>query len=171
MPNWVDTNWQVTLPTNKVTRFLNYFLESEDKDKLRGKYLYRTFIDKSSISQVETEPDITCLAFVSQSAWSLESILNDSGIEKGIVRCPSLDKICVDCDVINLSADGDEPCMCFREHILWDLTCGLSYDKEDVTPWSCDHCSSMGYWEDYDENIDHSVCPECGHKFNDEEDN
>lgn len=168
MPNWVGTKWNVTLPTDKVKRFLNYFLSSDEIDQLRGRYLYRTFIEQDSIDSVETTPGISALAFFSYSAWSLESILIEHE-KDGKVICPSLDWVCRDCGVIHLKADGDEPMMAFREFIEWDPQNGLSHDAEDVTIWMCEHCHTMGYWEDEDPDADRTICPSCGEKLEEEE--
>lgn len=164
MPNWVGTSWNVTLPTDKVTRFLNYFLTSDKIDELRGRFLYRTFIDVNSISTMETSSGVTSLNFFSNSAWSLGSILKDHD-KNGRVICPSLDWVCKDCEVIFLEARGDEPMMCFREYIEWDPTNGLSFNSEDVTPWCCEECCTMGYWEDEAPDVDRTICPACGHKL------
>lgn len=170
MPNWVTTNWQVTLPTNKVKRFLNYFLRSDDVDKLKGRFLYRTFIDKCSINITPTGKDTSFITFVSDSAWTLESIINEhEEDEGGYKRCITLEELCRECDVIDLKAVGDEGGEGFRETVLYDDVSGLSYQSEDITPWFCDSCNTYGFWEDYEENIDRSVCPECNHKFEDEE--
>lgn len=169
MPNWVGTSWNVTLPTDKVKRFLNYFLASNEVDKLKGRFLYRTFIDTNSIDTVETRPGITALSFFSDSAWSLGSILVDHD-KDGRVICPSLDWVCKDCSVIDLKAKGDEPMMGFREFIEWDPDNGLFHDSEDVTIWCCDECNTMGYWEDEDPDADRNVCPACGHKFEEDKD-
>lgn len=171
MPNWVGTSWNVTLPTRNVKRFLNYFLTCDEVDKLRGRYLYRTFIEEDSIDTVETSPGITSLAFFANSAWSLESILIErEPDEKGMDRCPCLDWVCKDCEVIDLKATGDEPGMCFREYIEWDPDNGLSHDAEDLTPWMCEECHTMGYWEDEDPDADRTICPSCGHKLEEEND-
>lgn len=167
MPNWVDTSWNVTLPTDKVKRFLNYFLTSDDVDQLRGRYLYRTFIIKESINTVESSPGITCLSFVSNSAWSLESILVDHERD-GRVICPCLVWVCEDCEVISLKARGDEPMQCFREFIEYDPHEGLSHYAEDVTIWMCEECRTMGYWEDEAPDVDRTICPSCGHKLEEE---
>lgn len=167
MPNWVETSWNVTLPTNNVKRFLNYFLTSNDIDKLRGRYLYRTFIVEDSINIVETAPGISHIAFFSNSAWSLESILVEHYPSEG-GKCVDLEWVCKDCEVIDLKARGDEPMMCFREFIEWDPDNGLSHEAEDVTIWCCDECNTMGYWEDEDPNIDRTICPSCGHKLEEE---
>ncbi len=167
MPNWVDTSWNVTLPTTKVKRFLNYFLTSDEVDKLRGRFLYRTFIVEESIDTVETSPGITSLVFVSNSAWSLESILIDHE-KDGRIICPCLDWVCRDCEVIHLKARGDEPGMCFREFIEWDPQDGLSHEAEDVTIWMCEECHTMGYWEDEAPDVDKTICPACGHKLEEE---
>jgi hypothetical protein len=166
MPNWVSTSWNVTLPTDKVTRFLSYFLTSDDRDKSRERFLYRTFIDEVSISTVDSS-GITTLNFFSDSAWSLLSILRDYDKE-GKVICPSLDWVCKDCEVIFLEAKGDEPGMGFREYIEWDSNDGLSFDSYDVTPWCCAECHTMGYWEDEDPDVDTTICPSCGHKLEEE---
>ena len=168
MPNWIGTSWNVTLPTKNVKRFLNYFLTSDDVDQLRGRFLYRTFIEKDSVSTIETAPGITSLNFFANSAWSLESILIDHE-KDGRIICPCLDWVCKDCEVIDLRADGDEPNMCFREHVEWDPDNGLSHDAEDLTPWICENCHTFGYWEDYPEDIDRTICPECGEKLYNEE--
>ena len=169
MPNWVETSWNVTLPTKNVKRFLNYFLTLDNVDKLRGRYLYRTFIAEDSINIVDTSPGISHIAFFANSALSLESILVErEPDEKGFDRCPCLDWVCKDCEVIDLKAGGDEPMMGFREFIEWDPDNGLSYDSEDLTIWCCDECNTMGYWEDEDPNADRTICPACGHKFEEE---
>lgn len=168
MPNWVETSWNVTLPTQNVKRFLNYFLTSNDIDQLRGRYLYRTFIEEQSINTIETAPGVTCLSFFSNSAWSLESILIPHNNNGGKEVCPSLDWVCRDCKVIHLKARGDEPMMCFREFIEWDPTNGLSHDAEDVTIWMCEECHTIGYWEDEAPDADRTICPSCGHKLEEE---
>lgn len=168
MPNWVETKWNVTLPTQNVKRFLNYFLTSNEIDKLRGRFLYRTFIEEESINTIETSPDVTCLTFFSNSAWSLESILIPHNNDDGKDVCPTLDWVCRDCKVIHLEARGDEPMMCFREFIEWDPLNGLSHDAEDVTIWMCDECHTMGYWEDESSDSDRTICPSCGHKLEEE---
>lgn len=166
MPNWVGTSWNITLPTDKVKRFLNYFLTSSEVDKLKGRYLYRTFIVEDSINIVETQPGISHITFFSESAWSLESILIErEPDEKGMDRCPCLVWVCEDCEVIDLKAIGDEPGMCFRENIEWDPDNGLSHDVSDLTVWSCEDCHTFGYWEDEDPNADRTICPHCGNKF------
>ena len=169
MPNWVGTNWNVTLPTKNVKRFLNYFLTCDDTDKLRGRFLYRTFIEESSIDVVETTPGISHVAFFANSAWSLESILIEHKDDKGLERCPSLDWVCKDCEVISLQAIGDEPGMGFREHIEWDPDNELYHEVEDITPWVCSSCHTFGYWEDEDPDADRNICPSCGAKLTDEE--
>lgn len=169
MPNWVSTNWNVTLPTRNVKRFLNYFLTCDEVDKLRGRYLYRTFIVEDSIDTVETSPGITALAFFANSAWSLESILVErEPDDKGINRCPCLDWVCKDCEVIDLKATGDEPGMGFREHIEWTPDDGLFHDAEDLTVWICEECHTMGYWEDEEPDVDRTICPACGYKLEEE---
>lgn len=167
MPNWVETSWNVTLPTKNVKRFLNYFLTSNDIDKLRGRYLYRTFIVEDSIDIVETSPGISHIAFFANSAWSLESILVEHYPSDG-GKCVDLEWVCKDCEVIDLKARGDEPMRGFREFIEWDPDNGLSHYAEDVTIWCCDECNTMGYWEDEDPNVDRTICPACGHKLEEE---
>lgn len=174
MPNWVSTSWNVTLPTKNVKRFLNYFLDWNDSDnnKLKGRLLYRTFIDRESVHITETDPDTSHIAFFADSAWSLESILIEGDKDKdGICRCPSLDWVCKDCEVISLKARGDEPMMGFRETVEWDPDNGLYHDAEDVTIWMCEECHTMGYWEDEAPDADRTICPSCGHKLEDEENN
>ena len=167
MPNWVGTSWSVTLPTDKVKRFLNYFLTSDEVDKLRGRFLYRTFIEEDSINTVETAPGISHVAFFSNSAWSLGSILVDHD-KDGRVVCPSLDWVCKDCGVLELKAQGDEPMMGFREFIEWNPDNGLSHESEDLTVWCCHECHTMGYWEDEAPDIDRTICPSCGEKLEEE---
>lgn len=171
MPNWVDTSWEVTLPTDKVTRFLNYFLTSDDRDKLRGKFLYRTFIVEESVNVTETSKGISFLSFVSDSAWSLGSIFETGKEDKyGVSRCIGLEDLCKDCEVISLTARGDEPMMGFREFIEYEQGEDLCYNSEEVTPWMCEKCHTMGYWEDEDSNADRTICPSCKEKFEEEED-
>lgn len=171
MPNWVDTSWNVTLPTDKVQRFLNYFLTSDQVDELRGRFLFRTFIVKDSIDIVETAPGISHIAFVSDSAWSLESILIERDpSETGGRLCPTLQWICEDCGVEFLEAVGDEPNMGFREHIDWDPDGGLSHWSEDLDTWCCNKCNTFGYWQDQAPDVDKSICPSCKEKFEEEED-
>lgn len=166
MANWVDTSWQVTLPTKNVTRFLKYFLESNDVDKLKGRYLYRTFIEKDSVSITELDNDMSCLAFVSYSPWSLECILEEHTPADG-GHCINLDWLCKDCEVTELHVVGDEGGQGFRQYIEYDGDyCTL--EAEDLTVWSCDNCKTCGYWEDYDLNIDRTICPECGCKLEEE---
>lgn len=168
MPNWVGTSWNVTLPTKNVKRFLNYFLTCDEVDKLRGRYLYRTFIEADSIDTVETSPGITSLAFFSNSAWSLESILVEHDPSEG-GKCVDLEWVCKDCGVISLSATGDEPGCGFRQFIEYDEDNGIALSDEDLTPWMCEECHTMGYWEDEDPNVDRTICPSCGHKLEEEE--
>lgn len=172
MPNWVGTSWNVTLPTKNVQRFLNYFLTSDEDDKLRGRYLYRTFIEKDSVHSVESMPGVSCLSFYSNSAWSLESILVEyEPDDRGIYRCIPLDWVCKDCEVQFLKAVGDEPNMCFRQFIEFDPDSGeLYFDSEDLTSWCCDNCNTFGYWEDESPDVDKTICPACGHKLEEEED-
>ena len=33
----------------------------------------------------------------------------------------------------------------------------------------CDKCNTYGIWEDYPEDIDRTVCPECGEKLEEDE--
>lgn len=170
MPNWVGTNWNVTLPTKNVKRFLNYFLTCDDVDKLRGRFFYRTFIEEESIDVVETAPGISHVAFFANSAWSLESILIErEPNEKGYDRCPCLDWVCKDCEVQFLKAVGDEPGMGFREFVEWDPDNGLAHSSEDLTVWSCHHCHTFGYWEDEEPDAAQEICPSCGKRFDDEE--
>lgn len=165
MPNWVDTSWEVMLPTKNVTRFLKYFLESDDVDKLKGRHLYRTFIEKHSVHTTKLDKTMSCLTFISYSAWSLESILQEHTPAEGGL-CISLDWLCKDCGVTELRAVGDEGASCFRQFIEYDGDhCTL--DRETLTSWSCDACCTYGYWEDYDPLIDHTVCPECGSELED----
>lgn len=167
MPNWVDTNWQVTLPTKNVNRFLKYFLENDNKvDRLKGRYFYRTFIEKDSVHSVESEPGVSCLTFVSYTPWSLESILEESPASNGGL-CISLDWLCQDCEVIDLHIVGDEGGEGFRQIIDYDGDC-CTLDAMDLTVWSCDNCDMCGYWEDYPDDIDRTKCPECGVKLEEE---
>ena len=172
MPNWVDTRWNVTLPTNKVQRFLNYFLTSDDTDKLRGRYLFRTFIVQDSIHVVETVPGFSALSFVSDSAWSLESILTEHiPSDDSCTKCVSLDWVCQDCEVEELEAIGDEPGMCFRQRLGYTKDMGyIDLQAEDLTCWCCSNCHTFGYWEDQDPDVDNTICPECGEKLYEEED-
>ena len=174
MPNWVSTNWNVTLPTEKVKRFLNYFLDwnESDNNKLKGRLLYRTFIERESVHITETVPGFSALSFVSDSAWSLESILVEGDKDAdGICRCPGLDWVCQDCEVETLEAIGDEPNMGFRQYLSYTKEIGyVNIEAEDVTMWMCEHCHTCGYWEDQAPDIDRTICPECGEKF-EEEDN
>lgn len=171
MPNWVATNYNVTLPTRNVKRFLNYFLTCDNVDQLRGRYLYRTFIEQESIHVVETQPGVSHITFFANSAWSLESILVEHDPSEG-GKCVDLEWVCKDCGVISLSATGDEPGCGFRQFIEYDEDNGIALSDEDITPWCCEECHTFGYWEDYPEDIDRTICPECGEKlYNDEEDN
>ena len=171
MPNWVDTSWNVTLPTDKVKRFLNYFLSSDDTDKLRGRYLYRTFIVKDSIDIVETAPGISHISFVSDSAWTLESILTEHiPSDDSCTKCVDLDWVCEDCEVEFLEAVGDEPNMGFRQRLGYTKEMGfVNLQAEDLTCWCCSDCHTFGYWEDYPEDIDRTICPCCGEKLEEEE--
>lgn len=171
MPNWVDTKWNVTLPAKNVRRFLNYFLTCDDVDKLRGRYLFRTFIEKNSIHITDTDPGISHVAFFANSAWSLESILTEHiPSDDSHTKCVELDWICKDCEVIDLKAIGDEPNCGFREFIEWDPDNGLNHWAEDLTAWCCTKCHTFGYWEDEDPNADRTICPSCGVKLEEEED-
>ena len=170
MPNWIDTDYTVVLPTNKVDRFLGYFLRSDETDQLRGRFFYRTFIDTNSIHRVETQPGITCLTFYARSAWSLGCILEEHTPSDDIyTKCVDLEWVCKDCGVLEFKAQGDETGNCFREYVEWDPDNGLSHDSHSISIYMCDKCNTYGIWEDYPEDIDRTVCPECGEKLEEDD--
>lgn len=172
MPNWVTTKWDVTLPSDKVKRFLYHFLSWDSEENVnRSRYLYRTFISDDSINIVDLSNGFSTISFFADSAWSLESILCDRQPDEfGITRCIPLEEVLIDCRVVELTAVGDEPGMGFREFLSYTMDDGLGYDSETITQWCCEECNTFGYWEDYSPGVDRTVCPNCGEKFKEEED-
>lgn len=173
MPNWCDTEWDVTLPTDKVHRFLNYFLGYPEAkfNKYKGRFFHRTHIDESSVFTKEVSPGVTALHFYSDSAWSLDPLVDpDFKPNADNTQCVCIGWVCEDCSVDTLHAVGIEPCGCFRQTVSWDTHDGLDFYTEDITPWYCDKCGAGRCWEDEPANADRTICPDCGAKLEEEED-
>lgn len=61
--------------------------------------------------------------------------------------------------------------MGFRQRLGYTKEMGfVNLQSEDLTCWCCSDCHTFGYWEDYPEDIDKTICPCCGEKLEEEED-
>lgn len=182
MANWTDTSWVVILPTKNVDNFLRGFLfetypsteeeiakrfgENDSKDR----YVV-TFIYLDSLNIEEYKQGLTRLKFCSTCRWSFSSTaLRAADCEDGTKQI-SVDEWCLENDVQLLDVVSDELGMSFRETLFYDKNNDIDfvYDCRDIDYFTCEHCNTYGIWEDYDSVLDPSICPECGRKFEEDD--
>jgi hypothetical protein len=182
MANWTDTRWEVILPTENVDTFLRGFLwesyslldpevvERFGDNDTKQQYVL-TFVYFDTLYIEEYKQGLMRVEFNSTCKWSfrtsaLMAFNNDDGTKQMCIA-----DWCEENDVRFLDVISDELGMSFRETFYYDKENGVDfvYDCRDIDYFNCDNCSTYGVWEDYDLDLDRSICPECGCKFEEDD--
>ena len=181
MANWTDTVWEVVLPTKNVKPFLKGFLfdtygsrEAEvikrfGSNESKKRYV-NTFVYIETLHEEEYTSTLTRLRFSSTCRWSFRSTaLIDTALDG--FKQVSIDAWCLKHDVRFLNVVSDELGMSFRETFFYDKDNDVDfvYDCRTIDYFTCEHCDTYGIWEDYPEDSDKTICPECGCKFEEDD--
>lgn len=136
MPNWADSEMSVVLPTKNADEFENLFLERDSENNGEKKrYFARCF--KHYSERENNSHGLTRIFLHFDAAWSLYSCMVDGYPQESKGKCPILEEVCREMEVLRLSAYSKEPGLTFEEQILFSPDSGFSYDSRDMY---CEPC-------------------------------
>lgn len=147
MPNWADCEMSVVLPSKNADKFENLFLERDsENNKEKERYFARCF---KHYSERETNKHgLTRLFIHFDAAWSLNSCMVDGYPQESEGKCPTLEDVCKEMNVIRLSAYSREPGLEFEEQMLYSSENGFFYDSRDM------YCEPCYDFLDEDESLE-----------------
>ena len=164
MPNWCSGTIHVGIPTENVSKFLSYFIGSEDfekkeHDEENPDFFYRTFYSNHTINSEEN--GITHLSVFFDCAWSCEGCLEygKNIFDTKSDPCPILADVCKELKVDYLNGESEEPGMCFGESFEYDSEdeC-IAWEVFDITNYHCKDCEMFFSSREEEE----AECPSCG---------
>ena len=102
MPNWADCEMSVVLPSKNADKFENLFLERDsENNKEKERYFARCF--KHYSERENNKHGLTRLFIHFDAAWSLNSCMVDGYPQESEGKCPTLEDVCKEMNVIRLS--------------------------------------------------------------------
>lgn len=114
MPNWADCEMSVVLPSKNADKFENLFLERDsENNKEKERYFARCF--KHYSERENNKHGLTRLFIHFDAAWSLNSCMVDGYPQESEGKCPTLEDVCKEMNVVRLSAYSREPGLEFEE--------------------------------------------------------
>lgn len=132
MPNWCDATIEIVLPRANKNKFLDLFLEwdNDGVNDNKERYFARTFLADAPKEIVVKENDIK-LSFSFTCAWSVWSCWVEGYPNE--ITCPTIEQICDELDIKELTIQSSELGMYFVEDLYYDQnTDGIIYECQEL---------------------------------------
>ena len=120
----------VVLPTENADAFENLFLGERAENEKKKRYFARCFLQ--NCERESNAYGLTRLYIQFDAAWSLHLCMIDGYPQESEGKCPTLEEICRELQVVRLTAYSREPGMEFEELLDYTYDGGLTSDSRDL---------------------------------------